>query len=87
MFNYFEGEVIELVAEAEEGYCFVDWTGDVSTIADVKDATTTITVNGGYSITTNFAEYILVVAAGEHHTVGLCSNSTVVAVGDNTCGQ
>ena len=79
MFNYFEGEVIELVAEAEEGYCFVNWTGDVSTIADVKDATT--------SITANFAEYILVVAAGEHHTVGLCSNSTVVAVGDNTCGQ
>jgi alpha-tubulin suppressor-like RCC1 family protein len=27
------------------------------------------------------------VAGGEHHTVGLCSNGTVVAVGSNDEGQ
>jgi len=50
-----EGEVVNLVAEAEEGYHFVNWTGDVGTIADVEDATTTITMNGDYTITANFA--------------------------------
>jgi len=39
-FNCFEGEVVEMVAEAEESYCFVNWTGDVSTIADVNAAAT-----------------------------------------------
>jgi len=39
------------VAEVEEGYCFVDWTDDVGTIADVKKAT--ITMQGNYEITTN----------------------------------
>ena len=37
-----------------EGYRFVEWTGDVGTIADVYAATTTITMNGDYSITANF---------------------------------
>jgi len=44
------------VAEAEEGYRFVNWTGDVDTIADDDDATTTITMNGDYFITANFEE-------------------------------
>jgi len=51
-----EGTVVNLVAEPEEGYTFVNWTGDVATIANVEDATTTITVNGAYSITANFAQ-------------------------------
>ena len=53
-FTYDEGTVVDLVAEAEEGYRFVNWTGDVGTIADVYAATTTITMNGDYSITANF---------------------------------
>jgi hypothetical protein len=52
--TYDEGAVVDLVAEAEEGYHFVNWTGDVGTTADVNDATTTITMNGNYSITANF---------------------------------
>jgi hypothetical protein len=35
-FTYGEGTVVNLVAEAEEGYHFVNWTGDVETIADVE---------------------------------------------------
>jgi len=55
-FTYDEGEVVDLVAVAEEGYRFVNWTGDVDDIADVNDATTTITMNDSYSITANFEE-------------------------------
>ena len=53
-FTYDEGTDVDLVAEAEEGYHFVNWTGDVGTISDVSAATTTITVDGDYSITANF---------------------------------
>jgi uncharacterized repeat protein (TIGR02543 family) len=52
--TYREGEVVDLVAEAEEVYHFVNWTGDVDDIANVEDATTTITMNDDYSITANF---------------------------------
>ncbi|MDH4268939.1 MAG: hypothetical protein OEV52_01345 [Dehalococcoidia bacterium] len=54
-YTYDEGKVVNLVAEAEEGYRFVGWTGDVDTIADVEDASTTITMNGDYTITAQFA--------------------------------
>jgi hypothetical protein len=53
-FAYCESEVVNLVAEADSGYSFVDWTGDVGTIANANDATTTITMNGDYYITANF---------------------------------
>jgi len=56
VFTYDEGTVVDLVAEAGEGYLFVEWTGDVGTIADAYAATTTITMNGDYSITANFEE-------------------------------
>jgi hypothetical protein len=60
-FTYDEGAVINLVAEAQEGHRFVSWTGDVGTIADDSDATTTITMNGNYVITASFqAEEVLV---------------------------
>jgi thiol-disulfide isomerase/thioredoxin len=54
--TYDEGEVVNLVAEAEASHYFVSWTGDVGTIADVEDATTTITMDSHYSITANFVE-------------------------------
>ncbi len=54
VFTYDEGTVVDLIAEAEEGYRFVEWTGDVGTIADAYAATTTITMNGDYSVTANF---------------------------------
>ena len=53
-FTYDAGTVVALVAEAEESYHFVEWTGNVSTIADVNSAATTITMSDHYSITANF---------------------------------
>jgi hypothetical protein len=50
--------VVNLTAEAEEGYQFINWTGDVGTITDTNDATTTITMNGDYSIMANFVSEI-----------------------------
>jgi hypothetical protein len=55
-FTYDEGTVVNLVAEAEEGYHFVKWTGNVDNIADIGEASTTITMQGDYSITANFWE-------------------------------
>jgi len=48
--------VLDLVAEADSGYRFVNWTGDVTTIANVNGASTTITMNDDYSVVANFAE-------------------------------
>jgi hypothetical protein len=55
-FIYNVGSVVSLVATPDTGYRFVDWTGDVDTIASVNAASTTITMNGDYSITANFEE-------------------------------
>jgi len=55
-FTYDCSDVVDLIAEAEEGYRFVEWTGDVDTIADVEAAATNITMSGNYSITADFEE-------------------------------
>lgn len=55
-FTYAEGKVVNLLAEPEEGYQFVNWTGNASTIANVNAALTTITTNDSYSIRANFLE-------------------------------
>ena len=54
IFNYTGGTVVNLVAEASEGFRFVNWSGDVATIADVNATVTTITIQGNYSIRANF---------------------------------
>ncbi|MCK5182293.1 MAG: hypothetical protein KAQ73_07110, partial [Dehalococcoidia bacterium] len=61
-FVYDEGTVVDLVAEADEGYQFVSWTGATYTlsIADARAATTTLVVDRDYSITANFAVPTLV---------------------------
>jgi hypothetical protein len=56
IFTYDEGATVNLAAKADEGYQFLNWTGNVSTISNVKAATTTITMNGDYSITANFEQ-------------------------------
>jgi len=56
IFTYDEGTDVDLVAVADEGYIFDGWFGDVSTIADDKNPTTTITMNADYIITANFKE-------------------------------
>jgi len=55
IFAYDEGTVVELVANAVGDNAFVEWIGDVSTIADVDDATTNITIHGDYAITATFS--------------------------------
>jgi hypothetical protein len=51
---YNAGTVVSLNATPSAGYRFVEWTGNVSNVADVEDATTTITMNGNYTVTANF---------------------------------
>lgn len=55
-FTYYAGEVVSLIAAAENGYHFANWAGDVSTVADPNAASTTITMNDNYSILANFSE-------------------------------
>jgi len=54
VYTYDEGTVVDLMATPGAGYRFDEWTGDVGTIDDVYAASTTITMNGDYSITANF---------------------------------
>jgi hypothetical protein len=54
MFTYDAGTAVSLNATPHAGYHFVNWTGNVSTISNVNRATTSITVNGDYSIMANF---------------------------------
>ncbi|MDH4269754.1 MAG: hypothetical protein OEV52_05595 [Dehalococcoidia bacterium] len=56
-FVYQSGTIVDLIAQPDEGYDFVKWTGDVDTIADVNAAQTTITINSSCSITANFESW------------------------------
>ena len=47
-FQYPAGTVVNLVAEPDRGYSFVCWTSNSGSIADDRDATTTITMNTNY---------------------------------------
>ena len=49
-FFYDEGTVVNLKAEANEGCYFVNWGGNVTTVADTEAAATTITMNDSYFI-------------------------------------
>ena len=55
IYTYSPRMIVNLVAEPEEGYRFVRWTGDVSTVGNVNAASTTINMQHDYSITANFA--------------------------------
>ena len=56
MFTYDGGSVIKLEAHEYVSYGFMNWTGNVSTVADVNAAVTTITMDGNYSIRADFGE-------------------------------
>jgi uncharacterized repeat protein (TIGR02543 family) len=51
---YSNNTVVPIVAEADTGYQFVGWTGNVGTIGNVSATETTITMNDSYYITANF---------------------------------
>ena len=55
-FTYDAGQSVSLVAEPDDGYRFVEWTGSVTTINDLNAASTTVITDGDYSITANFEE-------------------------------
>jgi hypothetical protein len=53
-FIYDEGIVVNLTANAEACYRFLNWTGNVSTIVNCTAPSTNITMNGDYLIMANF---------------------------------
>ena len=53
-FTYDQGTVINLKAEAQEGYRFINWSGGVDTISNVNAVATNITMEDDCSITANF---------------------------------
>jgi len=55
-FTYNKDMLVNLVATSDAGYEFVNWTGDVSTIADVEEAATTVAMNADHAIAANFEE-------------------------------
>jgi len=55
-FLYDAGTEVSLVATPDSGYRFVNWTGDVGTIANVNLPSTTITMDGNYVIRANFEQ-------------------------------
>lgn len=55
-FTYPTGTVVQLVVAPDEGYEFRSWTGDTGHIANRNSATTTVTMNGSYSISASFGE-------------------------------
>jgi Leucine-rich repeat (LRR) protein len=55
-FMYSAGTIVNIVASPNSGYQFTNWTGNVDTISNVNLASTTITVNGNYSIKANFEQ-------------------------------
>jgi hypothetical protein len=80
------GTAVSLVASPGTSYRFANWIGHVGTIADLRAASTAITMNGNYEITAVFAPRFMT-AAGGYHTVGLRAAGTAVAVGYNGNGQ
>jgi len=66
--TYDAGTVVSLNAAPSAGYRFVEWTGNVSNIANVNTASTTITMNDDYSVIANFevigsAQYSLIISS------------------------
>jgi outer membrane protein assembly factor BamB len=53
-FTYDRGARVNLVAEAEYGYRFVNWSGDVDTVVDVLAASTIVIMEADYEITAKF---------------------------------
>jgi len=56
VFVHNAGVLVLVVAKAERGYRFVNWSGDVDAIFNVNAATTMVTMRGDYSVTANFEE-------------------------------
>ena len=53
-FSCAAGGNVTLEAQANSGYSFGNWTGNVTTVGDVNAAETYVIMNGNYNITANF---------------------------------
>jgi hypothetical protein len=87
IFTYDAGTMVSLNATPDAGYQFLNWTGDVATIANVNAAVTNITMDGSYNITANFEQVKFMVAGGGYQTVGVRADGAIVAAGYNEFGQ
>jgi CSLREA domain-containing protein len=78
------GTSVPITAVPDTEYHFVNWTGDVDTVADVNAADITITMDGDYVITANFAinTYDLTYTAGAGGTIDGTTPQTINS-GDN----
>jgi hypothetical protein len=80
--------VVQLVATADEHCHFVEWTGDVSTIANVTAPSTNITMNGSYSIAANFEVdpgwYSLIISSGLGGSVTIPGEGNFVYAANTT---
>ena len=65
------------MASADAGYEFDEWTGDVSTVADVNDPTTSITMDSDKSVTAVFTE---VAAQGTTFFPGGLSRGAMIGI-------
>ncbi len=74
VYYYDDGYVVNIAATPDNGWQFVNWTGDV---ADPSSANTSVTMNGNKTVTANFSQItytLTMVVAG--------SGSTTPAVGN-----
>ncbi len=77
-FPYGYGEVVDLVASNQTGYQFIQWGGDVDTIADIYSNSTNIIMEGNYSVTAVFE------AISHDLTVDSTDGGTVTVPGEDT---
>ncbi|MDY6987571.1 MAG: hypothetical protein SWQ30_05880, partial [Thermodesulfobacteriota bacterium] len=73
--TYGSGRVVDISADADPGWEFVNWTGDV---ADPNAESTTVTLDGDKTVTANFTQlYTLTMAVNG-------SGTTTPVIGDHT---
>jgi Zn-dependent metalloprotease len=70
---YQPGQIVNISAASDSCDYFVNWTGNITTIANASASSTTITMNDSYSITANFAPtgatYNLTINSSEYGNV------------------
>jgi len=79
--SYDGGMAVNLVATPGSGYQFVNWTGNVQTIANVNAASTAITMNDDYSVVANFkaippVQYTLTISSTQGGSVSTPGQGT-----------
>jgi hypothetical protein len=58
--TYDQGTVVSISADPEPEWEFVEWTGDIDTISDRLSGSTTIVMDGDYTITARFRLQVII---------------------------